>query len=272
MAGTVTGIELLPITSEERLAKPWKYIGYRDFVRFAASDDDFITLRRFDELHTRILLSLQDNLSELEAQLKEIDDRLSRRDAPDTDNGCIRKDQAERLNLIASIHKKIDQYDKTLCRYIQLKGRPTVHKTNVRNIKTWLSNRNEPIHPSEVEFVNAGDLISLAKVERASLRRLFEQRILAPSKGLFGLLRNRTRENDLKTTVQGHEGPVSAIGTVTIFVAAIVMLIAPLWALALMGERIVKLVVITVFIVVFLAMLNWGTVSTQFEILAATAG
>jgi hypothetical protein len=49
------------------------------------------------------------------------------------------------------------------------------------------------------------------------------------------------------------------------------MLIAPIWILEVMTKPIRKLVVITVFIVVFLAMLSSVTVAKPFETLAATA-
>lgn len=53
--------------------QPWIYIGYRGFCKFIASDDDFFIFRKFGNLSARVLLALQDELSELEGQLEEIE-------------------------------------------------------------------------------------------------------------------------------------------------------------------------------------------------------
>src|SRR5256885_335977 len=70
------------ITREDFRKKPWKYIGYEGFSTFVASDNDFFFLRRFGTLHARVLLSLQDQLVELEQRLKDLEKshrfRLSR--------------------------------------------------------------------------------------------------------------------------------------------------------------------------------------------------
>lgn len=62
--------EMQDITHEDRKKQPWKYIGYRGFCKFVASDDDFFVLRRFSTLSSRVLLALQDELSELETNSK----------------------------------------------------------------------------------------------------------------------------------------------------------------------------------------------------------
>lgn len=98
-----------------------------------------------------------------------------------------------------------------------------------------------------------------------------------PTKGLFGtLLRTPPpyNHNDVafKRTPQGSDEQVDSLASVTIFVSAMVMLIAPLWVLAVVESLYQKLGVITAFLLVFLAILAWGTLSKPFEILAATAG
>lgn len=91
-----------------------KYIGYRGFARYLASEDDFFILRRFDVLHSRVLLMSQDHLSQLEEELELLDTALSDRNAPDVDNGSVRNDNNERAALLTRIYEKLDQYGKTL--------------------------------------------------------------------------------------------------------------------------------------------------------------
>ena len=173
----------------------------------------------------------------LEENLSALDDTFSARDAADVDNGSFRNDQAARRELLEAVESKLNSYDRLLHRYLQIKSRPDAPKVNVRNIRTWLSNRRGPIHENEVRFLSEKDLITAARGEKSPLRRLFEQHILAPTLGLFGSTTSRPdeypQESGLKTTtISGEDRHVDIGATVSIFVAAVAMLIAPLWILA----------------------------------------
>jgi hypothetical protein len=157
---------------------------------------------------------------------------------------------------------------------LQLKAQPPASKQNIKNVKNWLFNNNGPIYEKEAEFVDKEDLITIAAGRKSSARYLFERMILVPTNGLFGLFtrRDHTNLSDCRTIVQGKDEHIDALATAAIFLAAAMMLIAPLWILAGIGETYQKLTVITIFLIVFLSVLNWGTVARPFEILAATAG
>lgn len=268
--------ERAEITQEELDAKPWKYIGYKDFAAFVASDEDFFVLRRFDRLHSRVLLALQADIAWLEESLDVLDARLSAKDARDVDNGSVREDQHDRKALLSRISQQLRNYDTLLCHYLQLKSRPSAPKTNVRNIKTWLDNNNGPIQEKEVEFIIKEDLITVAKNRKSPARMFFERRILVPTNGLFGLLTRKGEKegspSDRHTILRGNDEHVDVFGAITIFTAAAVMLIAPLWILAGVDELHQKLAAITIFLAVFLFVLSWGTSARPFEMLAATAG
>lgn len=166
--------------------------------------------------------------------------------------------------------------DNLLCRYLQLRSRAPAPSLNIQNVQTWLDNRNQPIHFEEVDFVGAGDLISLASSEKPALRRAFEQNVLATTNGLWGLFpagpKRRRGKDDVSTTLQGDDGPVDLVAKVAVFLVVLCMLIAPLWALAYMHNIEGKLAVITSFTLVLLVFLAWGTSARPFEMLAATAG
>lgn len=87
-----------------------KYIGYKEFARYISSGDDFLALRRFDRVHSRLLLVLQDQVVELESELDAIDARLSKRTATDLDNGCIRNDVQERRDVLEKLHRRVREY------------------------------------------------------------------------------------------------------------------------------------------------------------------
>ena len=76
----------------EEKEKPWKYIGYKVFSRWVASDPSFFVLRRFGTLNARVALSLQDEIAQLEEKLDYMDKMYSDRDIPDVHNGTFRNE------------------------------------------------------------------------------------------------------------------------------------------------------------------------------------
>jgi hypothetical protein len=98
------------LTKEEIEKKPWKYIGYKGYSDFIASENDFYILRRFASLNARVALSLQDQISVLEERLDDLDKHCSRRDAEDLHNGSFRDDREERTALVEVIYEKLTKY------------------------------------------------------------------------------------------------------------------------------------------------------------------
>jgi hypothetical protein len=107
---TRNSVPEIPLTKEEIEKKPWKYIGYRGYADFIASENDFYILRRFASLNARVALSLQDQISVLEEQLDELDKHCSRRDAEDLHNGSFRDNREERTALVEMIYEKLTKY------------------------------------------------------------------------------------------------------------------------------------------------------------------
>lgn len=89
-------------------------MGYRGFSEFVASHDNFFILRRFGTLTARVLLSLQDELVELEGQLETLENHLSSAGAPDIHNGSFREEtQQARVDLIREIDGKLRAYSES---------------------------------------------------------------------------------------------------------------------------------------------------------------
>ena len=82
-------------TAEKVEAKYWRDSGYQSFSKFVASDNDFFVLRRFSALTARILLNLQDQLSQQEEKLDALEKSLRQEDATDTHNGTFRLERSE---------------------------------------------------------------------------------------------------------------------------------------------------------------------------------
>lgn len=85
--------------------------GYHGYSTFLSSDDDFCNFRRFDKLNIRTILFLQDEISQLEERLDDIDTKYSKREAPDQNNGSFRKDTVqERADLLSQIRDRLEEY------------------------------------------------------------------------------------------------------------------------------------------------------------------
>ncbi|KAK8085703.1 hypothetical protein PG997_006974 [Apiospora hydei] len=248
-----TDIESNKIRQDDLDRKPRKYIGYQEFARYSSLADEYFVLRRYDRLHCRVLITLQQRIAVLEERLDELDEKHSRQ-TPDVNNGTVRNDQPERQLLVEEIAKELKIYTEMLLSYKELKSAPSAPKGNINNINTWLSNNNYPIEDAEVEFLKAKDLVTVARSQ----------------KGLFGLLGERNGPEG--TNVYGSDEPVDAIASASVFVVGMVMLIAPLWILAVTHGMFERLGVITAFIAVLLGVLTSATLAKPFEILAATAG
>lgn len=99
-----------PLTQEEIERKPWKYIGYRGYANFISSENDFYIVRRFGALNVRVVLALQDQVSVLEEQLKDLDQDYSGRSAVDIHNGSFRNDRDQRTQLLGEIAEALMKY------------------------------------------------------------------------------------------------------------------------------------------------------------------
>ena len=101
------------LSQDEVDEKPWKYIGYRGYSEFVASENDFFMLRRFGAVSTRVALMLQDQVVVLEDELRELDRKYSGREAVGVNNGTFRDDEKDRLNVLEKLRLKLVEYSRS---------------------------------------------------------------------------------------------------------------------------------------------------------------
>lgn len=175
---------------EQISLRPWKYIGWAGFAQFAAKDDDFLVLRRFDESSIRVLLAMQDHIAQLEEDLRRVDAETSDVHAVDVNNGTFRQDpRPERKTLLEQLKLALLEYsrfgpmikvdaDSSLEQFIwlhsELKKRPSADIRSRRNIEAWLYNHNGAITETELGFISSNDLINITSRTRSPLKRLLE--------------------------------------------------------------------------------------------------
>lgn len=131
------------------------------------------------------------------------------------------------------------------------------------------------LNPGELRTAGGtckGDLFSLVPEDRSPLRRFFEQSSRFRLLGFW----ERKPPSHLPIHDQGYvyyssDKRIDQFVTVTILSAGLCMLIAPIWILAFVHKVAAKLAIITVFILIFLAMVSFATNAKPYESLAATA-
>ncbi|CAI7644902.1 unnamed protein product [Penicillium pancosmium] len=91
--------------------QPWKYLGYRAFCGWSASDKNLFILRSFKTLNTRILLKMQDEICQLEEELDGIDKIYAQESMTPVNNGSFRHDVVERRQeILTEAGEKLKQY------------------------------------------------------------------------------------------------------------------------------------------------------------------
>lgn len=175
------------VSDSEVASKPFKYLGYRGFVSHLVQSDDVI-LRRFDHLHVRLLLYLQDQIVQLETELAELD-QLHAEGRPElVHNGTFRKEhEKKRTEVMESLRGLLEENDGLLLRYVALKAQQKPSNRTVSRVKKWLQTHNfakkgcwierndgskcgrGPIADEEVKFLDQrADLVAVIACGRGS--------------------------------------------------------------------------------------------------------
>jgi hypothetical protein len=183
------------LTAEEIEEKPWKYIGYRGYSEFIASENDFYILRGFRSLNTCVALAHQDQITVLEERLKTLDIEYGRRDAEDRHNGSFRSDRDDRTELVDLIAEKLLIYsessrcniqdhvmltflkDNLLIQQSTLRKYQPVYRQDLKSVRNWHYNYdNRVIADEEADYLNHDqDLIPVVPKEKTPLRRFLER-------------------------------------------------------------------------------------------------
>lgn len=208
-------------------------------------------------------------------------------------NGTFRYDtQQDRVDLVWEIRQKLEEYsliilfaipeicallifspDHFILQHMQIKARASANKRDIESLRNWLDNNDGAIMPEERKYIDKDDLFALIPKERSPLRRLFER---SSHFRLSKVWRKTSPSTDLPLHVQQHihlssDKRIDQFVACTIITVGLVMLIAPIWILAFAYQAVVKLTIITLFILLFLVLLSFGMNAKPYEALAATA-
>lgn len=119
--------------------------GYPRLAAFLCLDKDFTVFKRFNYLHTRTLLELQDQLAKLETQLNDCDDtdrvELGLRNRRHDSN-------QERRDLLEQIRTRLQIYDKAVLDFNNMLRLPEAQHMQCQSVHNWVVG-NKPLVRSE---------------------------------------------------------------------------------------------------------------------------
>ncbi|PKK44586.1 hypothetical protein CI102_10959 [Trichoderma harzianum] len=249
---------------------PWKYVGYRGYSRFISSDDGFFILRRFSVLNVRVSLALQNQLVMLERQLNELDNKYE--GEAQIHNGRFEGDEKDREELISCIAEKLGKYNELVLQQSALRSYKPAPSQNIKNIFRWHANHgNRAICENEQQYLHYDDLICVVQKEKPPLRRVIDRSRIFRSMSLWEKKRENVSAHDMKNVLYVSEQRLDLFVSLITTMIGLAILVTPLWILQSTTNLQSKLIVITVFIVVFLLVLSFGMVARPFEALGATA-
>ncbi|KAH6644162.1 hypothetical protein C7974DRAFT_371307 [Boeremia exigua] len=136
--------------------------------------------RKFEELNHRVLLHLQDEISELEDELRQLDQEIaeaspgaqtghrhpaSRRGDTQFGNDAHRR----RIEVLGQVFLKLKQYNKALSAFNDLKHLPSARSSDVEKYRAWMKQR-KPIHEAESRFLERqADLVTFSSKRHTSV-------------------------------------------------------------------------------------------------------
>ncbi|MCJ1244332.1 hypothetical protein MMC30_001530 [Trapelia coarctata] len=265
--------------------------GFPIVASYLDSDDSFMLYRRFGFLHARLLLNKQDELRELEEELRDMDnddweEESSRRflqsreldECRDLEDG-----RKSRQGLLEKIEKKILEYGTLLQQAQQLVALNRPADRDHRSVINFLENQ-KPLFKSEVSFIyEKEDLVTLRPGRETAFLDAFVERVIRicnckPIQRIFCTEETRAK-TDLPHIHYFTRGRINTFVTMIITCFILVVLVVPIWLLyhltAASGTGATNPLCIGVllsFTLIFSAVLSLFTKARRHEILAAAAG
>ncbi|KAI0021779.1 hypothetical protein F4780DRAFT_736560 [Xylariomycetidae sp. FL0641] len=263
----------LPAASNNDIEmKAWKHVGYKGYAQFLSSDHDFLIVRRFDTLSIRAVLALQDKVTNLETMLAQLDNKYSRQEATDVNNGTLRDDMADRAALMDELIEALSRYRNFIIQETAIKQYARAPGRDVDSIKNWHYNHyNNAINADELEYLEEKDLICLVQKEKTPIRQLIDKSHRFRTLSLWRAKKPDVPDYDSNYVAYYSDKRIDGFASLIIILIGLMMLITPIWVLSVLQDPRKKLVVITVFVTVFLVVLSLAMVAKPFEALAATA-
>lgn len=182
------------VSQSQRQVEPERYVGYPGLVAHMTESQSLI-FRRFDDIHIRLLLYLQDQISQLESALGKLDDQNIGEKG--MHNGTFREDvDPARVEIMERLRILVGEYDTMVLAFGRMQESKASEKA-VGRLKDWLrkyaaaptgrrlSTNHGAIARDELEWIDKTDDLanlsistasSIVAVKESPLTRLFSTR------------------------------------------------------------------------------------------------
>lgn len=254
--------------------------GFPQLAAFLNSDEDNLIIRKFGNVHARLLLYRQDELAELERKLLAID-REDAKSCPlalksrETDE--CRNLPYSRKSLMEEIEVKSREYHDLIIRMRSFVSLPAPRPRIFKVFATWMI-ENKPLYSKEMSFLEqSSDLITLAEgQERGWLDGVVESLLAwCASRNILQALsisperRMRSDERYISLLTKYH---IDVIVRLILTITTVSLLMLPSAVLYILPEhRALKIVLILLFTLLFSSALTVFTKAKRHEQFAATA-
>jgi len=256
--------------------------GYPRSAVYLNSDKGAALFRRFGDVHTRILLYLQVEITRLEQKLKELDrDDDSKEETRWRVGHSIYlqngRENETRKALIEELKEKLIEYDDLLLRDTQLRQLKRPSKRMHRNFFDWMWTEN-PFGEGEKQFIfHEHDFVVLDSQYEDSWLDEFTHRIMGHCRK--GILRALfVNADDQAKTRDPHvhyysEDRMGTLMKIIVAIASIALLFVPIFIfLSYKAFSVKSLTAITLsFALIFATAISVFTSATRQEVFASTA-
>ncbi|KAF2500480.1 hypothetical protein BU16DRAFT_451984 [Lophium mytilinum] len=267
---------------------PARYLGYRVFSRWVASDQTYFIVRKFPTLNVRVALVLQDRIVQLEDELNKLDQDWSNEyfqyedpKRPDADpnlihNGTFREDEStHRVELIDKIADALERYNRFVNSYAQLARQPPARKDDIDNVAAWFENHIGAIAIPERDYItHLEELIAVQPKDRSWFRGILEMTRFLKMPWMRHFFTRIPLDNKIIYDGRGYwqnDRNVEKFSSWVIAVVGLGMLVGPIWILAFVADSAKRLGVITGFIALFFILVAVATTAKVSEALASAA-
>lgn len=252
--------------------------GWPRVAAFLESCDSFSIYRRFGQSHSRLLVTHQCNITDLETQLQNLD-KCDDQGGPDMQFRLKTRYHEEgfdttKRDLLEKLEKEILAYDTLLLNHCHLKALDPTPNSDHHSVFKWIW-RNQPLDMGEYNWIfHPGDFVSMVSPRRNRFENTIRHFLHSSNSSLKSFFKSASRVHE--TTDSSVEffsqSRISAVARlVAIFCAVSILFIPVILFLSTSMSRACMSVVVLGFVLSFSVIISLVVEATFQEIFVGTA-
>lgn len=280
--------QMLPSWGELHKFRPLDHyrLGYSSLAGLQDCDPNLLIFRKFGWVRVRVLLKLQDEMAELENELKILDKHSSQKGNPNKILQSCRNDALfghRRQELLLEIRQKLLEYDKMFLHLIKIKAIEPPTRRNIRTLFRLIWNNKCQVH-EEIDWIyRREDLAALAQEQSTGWFTDFLVDVLhkiigrSTTMSIFSDRYGKKKKGRFEISLLSPRRLALLVWTIYVFFAAILLLALVVILHIVQASdvqagryEILQMIVILASILLFAALSSTFTKAKRFEVLLAT--